>query len=298
MHLIDKCIATVSLCARVEHGIFMTAATRTDRFTFYVMTIMSFLESTVPTFVDNLKIIFKDDQKIHNWLSEVWLPEEFEHGELGRKFVAKTWPEFDWNSAYQEFIKLYEPKCSHEVLRSSKALEALCRCVTETEATMFYRCIDSYTDDHQLKLLMKKLYTDEARHYKEFRDIFDHYDRIEKNSFYTKSKTILSRTELTRDEDIKLAFYPLNKHWKIPPPFEPYGFKEFLTNAKVVIIKHFPIDPAKRMLFRPIKTKSWANKLCLNLLEVLVKSHYLGVVAQFSMKKFYKSTSARQALVK
>lgn len=276
----------------------MNTATRTDRFTFYVMTIMSFLESTAPTFVDNLKIIFKDDQKLLNWLSEVWLPEEFEHGELGKEFVAKTWPEFDWDSAYQEFIKLYEPMCSYEVLRSSKALEALCRCVTETEATMFYRCIENYSSDNELKALMKKLYTDETRHYKEFREIFNNYDRIEKNSFFTKAKTILSRTELTRDEDIKLAFHPLNKHWNSPPPFEPYNYKCFLNNAKTVIIKHFPIDPAKRMLFRPIKTKSLTNKLSLKLLEILVKSHYLGVVAQFSMKSFFKSTSARQALVK
>jgi hypothetical protein len=225
----------------------MDETTRTDRFTFYVMAIMSFLESTVPTFVDNLNVIFKNDKALLQWLSDIWLPEELEHGRLGKEFVTETWPEFDWGGAFQEFIKSYEPCCSHEVLRSSHAMEALCRCVTETEATMFYRCLGDYTCNDKLKKLMDKLSTDETKHYREFRDVYEKYDAIERNSTFTKIKMILSRTELTRDEDLMLAFLPLNKYWNNDAPFEKYDFSGFLSDAKVVILNHFPVDPAKRM---------------------------------------------------
>ena len=264
----------------------MEVNTRNDRFTFYVMAIMSFLESTAPTFVDNLKIIYKNDKKLLQWLDEAWLPEEFEHGKLGREFVLQTWPEFDWDSAYKEFLIAYEPRCSHEVLRSSLAMEALCRCVTETEATMFYRCIGNYTASDTLKKLMRKLSTDETRHYREFRDVFERYDAIEKNSTFTKVKTILSRAELTKDEDIKMAFAPLNSYWHKDAPFEKYTFSDFLGDAKAVIINHFPVDAAKKMLFKPVYKKGLANKILLILMEILVKSHYLGLAAQLSFKHF------------
>ena len=275
----------------------MEEATRADRFTFYVMAIMSFLESTVPTFVDNLQVLFKDDKKLTQWLNDVWLPEEFEHGKLGKQFVAEVWPEFDWDSAYKDFILCYGPRCSHEVLRSSLAMEALCRCVTETEATMFYRCIGNYTSSEKLKGLMYKLSADETRHYRVFRDVFEQYDAVEKHSMFTKMKTILFRTELTRDEDVKMAFMPLNDHWHMPPPFTQYEYADFLNDAKEVIINHFPVEPAKRMLFKPIQKKGILNTVLLTLMEILVKSHYLGLVAQFSLKKFNESFSRRVGVI-
>lgn len=274
----------------------MEEETRADRFTFYVMAIMSFLESTVPTFVDNLQVLFKDDKGMLKWLNDVWLPEEFAHGQQGRQFIAETWPEFDWENAYQDFIANYGPRCSHEMLRSSLAMEALCRCVTETEATMFYRCIGSYTKSKKLGALMQKLSADETRHYRVFRDVFERYDKIEKHSTFSKMKTILFRTELTRDEDVKMAFMPLNDHWHGEIPFERYDYSDFLANAKEVIIKHFPVEPAKRMLFKPIQKNGFLNKVFLTAMEILVKSHYLGLTAQLSLKNHNGSFNRRATI--
>ena len=89
-----------------------------------------------------------------------------------------------------------------------------------------------------------------------------------------------------KDEDIKMAFAPLNNHWHKDAPFEKYTFSDFLGDAKTVIINHFPVDAAKKMLFKPVYKKGIANKILLTLMEILVKSHYLGLAAQLSFKHF------------
>ena len=68
----------------------MTSLAYTDAFSFYTCAISSFLESRVPTYVDNLEPFFRCDAGTLQWLQEVWLPEEAAHGLLMRSFVERT----------------------------------------------------------------------------------------------------------------------------------------------------------------------------------------------------------------
>jgi hypothetical protein len=118
------------------------------------------LESTAGTYVENLAAFFGDDPRVSECLETVWWPEEALHEELAKAYIRSVWPEFDWVSGYEVFLEHYAPRCDSRLLRPSPGLEALARCVTETQATMIYRCIGSYTGDPQLKSLMKRLSTD------------------------------------------------------------------------------------------------------------------------------------------
>ena len=142
----------------------MTSPNRADAFIFYACTLISFLESRVDTYVESLYPFFQSDIETLSWLNDVWLPEEANHGRLMRDYVEATWPDFDWMHGYQEFSKRYVPQCAHEKMRPSASLETLARCVTETFATMIYRCVGSYTNDPELKNLMKRLSVDENIH--------------------------------------------------------------------------------------------------------------------------------------
>jgi hypothetical protein len=142
---------------------------RNDAFSFYSMTVISYLESAVSNYVENLDVIFKDNPPLVDWLDNVWLHEEAEHGLMARQFVEETWPEYNWQKGYDQFLIEYGPRCAHEELRASPGLEALARCVTETQATMSYRCLISYSSDPKLRELMKRMSTDEVRHYREKR---------------------------------------------------------------------------------------------------------------------------------
>ena len=254
---------------------------RTDAFTFYATASASFLESRVDTYVENLEGFFNCDEAILSWLRNVWLPEETEHGRLLKRYVTRTWPEFDWDHGFTLFSARYIPQCEHIKLRPSPGLEALARCVTETGATMIYRCIGAYTTDPKLKRLMRRISTDEIRHFKQFRDIHQFQDQSEGNGFLRKARTILARSELVRNEDLALSFEPLNHSWTGSPPFTTWSYAEFLAGAARVMKAHFPFDQAARMLVRPLNTRSYASRHAASILAALVTRRFLHAGRRF-----------------
>lgn len=248
-----------------------------DPFLFYSITISSLLESTAGTFADNLEPIYGNDPKLSQWLTDVWLPEELQHGELTKSYVTTTWPGFDWDSAYQKFFSNYQPKCHWENLRCTPALEALARCVTEAETTMFYRCVESYSYSSQLKELMSRMSKDETRHYGVFRRVFDSYDRVENNGFIKKAQLLVQRSQLIRDEDLAMAFEHLNSSWKSPKPFQELSYQEFLVRAGEVMSVHFPFEHAKRMLLKPLRTEGRLNNLAVEVVSMMIRRLYPAV---------------------
>ena len=177
---------------------------------------------------------------------------------------------------FDEFSKTYIPQCETERLRRSIGLEALARCVTETAASMIYRCLANYSADRELTTLLKRMSADEVRHYRQFKDIHLRYELTENNSFMRKARTLVARSELVRDEDLALAFKPLNSAWGSPPPFKPWSYDKYMSVNACIMKDHFPFEEAKRMLFRPIKTDSWPNKITIDVLAHLVARQFLS----------------------
>lgn len=232
---------------------------REDAFTFYAVAISSFLESAVDEYVKNLSELFSGDEKFISWLNEVWIHEESTHGGLARNYIEKKWPEFNWQKAYAAYYESL-PKNTTDHLRASRTLEVLSRCVTEAEATMMYRCVESYTDDPELKTLMKRMAKDEVSHYRKFRSTFTAYQAKEKKSIFSIGRTILGRSELVKGRDLVLAFRPLQKHWTQPAPFKLLSFQEFLDESGHVMGNHFPIRAAERMLFKPLSVNGFIER--------------------------------------
>lgn len=228
-------------------------------------------ESAVPVYVRNLRAFFDSDRSVMTWLTDEWLPEELEHGRLTQNFVEETWPEFDWQSAFNEYLRRI-PTATTEHLRNSPALEALARCVTETHATTMYRCIASYSNDNRLRTLLLRISRDEVRHYKRFRQIFEHRNQAERNSFWRKLRTVLGRSELASGRDMVVTFASLPTHWKEPPPFDPMSFNDFMQRVGVVVTRHYPVGPATRMLLRPIGTGTVAIRLMRWILQSYIRS--------------------------
>ena len=231
----------------------------------------------MPNYVENLDVIYGDNPELLDWLDNVWLHEESAHGEMAREFVEATWPEYDWQKGYDLFILEYGPRCAHEVLRPSPGLEALARCVTETQATMSYRCLGNYTSDPVLQQLMKKMSTDEVRHYREFRKTFNQYNVSEKNSFLSKARTIVGRSELVKDEDLLMAFKPTADCWRSAPPFAEMDYDAYLGFLGRISRRHLPIAEAQKMLFKPLRTKGRLNNILVNLVARIIKRQFLAV---------------------
>lgn len=224
---------------------------RQDAFSFYAIACISMFESAVPEYVKNLRPLFGSDATVMGWLANEWLPEELEHGRLTRTFVEDVWPEFAWQSAFDEYLNRI-PRDTVEHLRDSAALEALARCVTETHATTMYRCIASYSEDVRLQRLLLRISQDEVRHYKRFRQIFEARDAVEKNGLLRTARTIFGRSNLASGRDMEVTFGCLNDYWTGSVPFAQLTFHEFMRQVREVVKVHYPVESAVRMLLRPL----------------------------------------------
>src|SRR3954467_14962941 len=158
-------------------------AIRTDALLFYSMAISSFIESTTPEYVVQLREIFRGDAEFTRWLQGTWQREEVGHGQLMREQIARFWPEFDLDAAYVDFTARYVPRCDISLLRPTPALEALARCVTEAQAAGSYRALAWHCrhKSENLQSVFVGMAADEARHYSYFRRTFERYNAVEKH---------------------------------------------------------------------------------------------------------------------
>jgi len=244
---------------------------RPDAFSFYAIACISMFESAVSEYVNNLRLLFQAEPDVLNWLSDEWLPEELEHGRLTRAYVEDVWPDFNWQSAFNEYLSRI-PRDTTEHLQQSPALEALARCVTETHASTMYRCVASYSEDERLRRLLLQISRDEVRHYKRFRHIFESLDAIEENGMLQKVRTIFSRSNLAGGRDMEVTFAGLNDRWTSPAPFIPLTYPAFMQQVREVIKLHYPTESAVRMLLRPLGVRTTFVRSLRWILQQLIRS--------------------------
>jgi hypothetical protein len=234
-----------------------------DGLLFYSLAISSFLESATPEYVRNLRRIFAADAAFADWLADVWEGEEVEHGRLVREVLRSGWPAFDWSAAYVEFTSRYAPRCDASLLRPTPALEALARCVTETQAATYYRALADYSQDTALKALLQRMAADEARHYAAFRRAFLRHNEALGHGILERLRLVVARNRLVREEDLAIAFGSIDAHWRGSRPFAAQDYRGFLDAASRMMRRHFPVRAAARMIVKPITEDGWLEPFVL-----------------------------------
>jgi hypothetical protein len=249
--------------------------TREDALVFHCLAISSFLESATPEYVRNLKHVFAADAPFAGWLEETWQREEVEHGRLVRDVLRSEWPAFDWSAAYAEFTARYAPRCEASLLRPTPALEALARCVTETEAAAGYRALAAYSQDVALRALLHRMAADEARHYAAFRQAFLRHNQAREHGILERLRLVIARNRLVRDEDLAIAFDSIGAHWRGARPFAALDYRGFLgAVGGAMLQRHFPLRAAARMFVKPITEGGWLAPLLLAGLPRLLRREF------------------------
>jgi hypothetical protein len=238
---------------------------------FYVVTASSFLESTVILYTNNLIEFFKGDKEVTDWLKELWEPEELTHGVATRKYIEHAWPEYDWQKAYDRFYSEYSTYCKVELLRPTRALEMLSRCVTETGSSSMYRAISNFTEEPILKDLMDRMSKDEVKHYSHFYNVLISYDRSEKNSILRKAYYIANRYKVVSHEDLGTALKHVNSGWEKPGPFPLQNQEQILNTLRSLTKEFFPYQMARNMVARTLGVKSFWERTLFSLLENRIK---------------------------
>lgn len=251
-------------------GESIQGAARSDRIVFYAAAISSFLETSVPLYTRELRVMFADNDEMIEWLDRTWEPEESGHGAMMREYLARTWPEYRWDDAYAAFLAEYRTHCGPRLLRATPAREMLARCVTECQAAMMYRTLASYADDPRASELFTGMYADEVRHYKMFLAWFKHYRRKERLGALEILGGLIGRRDKAQAEDTGTAVKYVNYGYSRMLPFEPLCEGMVMAAARDAMRSHFPMDTARRMMAKPLEMASPAGRALAKMLSVAI----------------------------
>jgi hypothetical protein len=218
---------------------------------FHSLAAASFLEAAVPLHVNRLNPILADHHEARLWLERIWWPQRAEYGRRLREYVEATWPEFDWSAAYEEFYQVYRAGLAIEPGGAGVALEALRRCVAESQCAVFYRALARCADEPTLHELARKAASDHAVFFDYFRGIYDRCKRRERVGLAGSLKALLAACRSARDFDVRTAFEPLARHWNGPSTVPELAYGEFVQRMAHLVRHHAALGRVERILFRP-----------------------------------------------
>jgi hypothetical protein len=227
------------------------ALVRFNGLTFHSVAMASFLETAVPLHVNRLAQVFGAHPDVGSWLEQVWWPQRAELGRQLREYVEATWPEFEWNAAYQEFCESYRPRSGLERQDSGIALEALGLCVTAAQAALFYRALANSADEPALRALARNAACDHAGFFDYFRALFERCRRSERAGFTATWRTVVAVSRCARDHDAASAFKALGQNWSRAPVVPALCYTEYRERMSRLIQRHAALGPVERLLFRP-----------------------------------------------
>jgi hypothetical protein len=156
-----------------DEGTRQRAMVRLNGMMFYCTGIASFVESTAPLDTNRLLRLSADRTEVRSWLENTWLPGRAAHGCRFRSYIEATWPEFEWQGAYQDFSDAYGLRAASPVGPPGLALEFVARCVTETTLAVFYRTLARSADEPELRELTGAAAQDHAAYFAYFRSLYE-----------------------------------------------------------------------------------------------------------------------------
>jgi hypothetical protein len=233
------------------HAIDLNMA-RADETLLALVAASSMIESASDVYTANLVEYYSTDSEIGNWLAAQWQPEELQHGEALRTYIASVWPAFDWETTFKAFIADYGKYCVAEALGPTRALELAARCVVETGTATLYRAIHEYAREPVLRDIVHRISEDEVGHFKHFYRYFKKYQGCEKLSRYDVAKALLGRIAEVRRDDAACAFRHVFAGRFPEAENDEQRLRSWSENVYRMVKRHYPYPMAVKMLLTPL----------------------------------------------
>ncbi len=227
------------------------ALVRFNGLAFHSLAAASFLETAVPLHVNRLAQVFSAYPEVRLWLEKIWWPRRAELGRRLREAIETTWPEFEWNSAYQEFYESYHPRSGLAGRHAGPAHEALGLCVTSAQAAVFYRALAHSADEPALRSLARQAAHEHANFFDFFRALFERCKRTERVGFAAAWRTAVAISRSARDDDVAAAFAPLGQNWSGISIVPGFSYPEYRKRMAQIIRCHAALGWIERLLLRP-----------------------------------------------
>lgn len=225
------------------------AIVRFNSVMFHSLAMASFLESAVTLHAERLQGVLVAQPESRLWIEQVWVAQRTELGRGLRQYVEGTWPEFDWNTAYAEFLQPCRTRAGID-RRRPVALEALRLCVWETLAAMFYRGLAQAADESGLRTLAREAAGAHAAFFDFFRDVHEHRKRPERVGFAATWRTLPKVCRSARELHVRAAFEALSQNWSGPRTVPELAYGEFVQRLVQLVQRHAGLGRAEQFLFR------------------------------------------------
>jgi hypothetical protein len=212
----------------------------------------SFVEAASHVYTRNLVEHFAGDAEVSDWLVQYWEPQELQHGRALRSYVAKIWPDFDWERGYERFLRDYSRLCSQEELETVRGLELVARCVVETGTATLYRAIHGLARDPVLRLIATNISSDETRHYKYFYRYFKKYQAKQHNARTAILGALVRRTVKLRQEDADYGLRHAFLERYRERAFDAAMLHEKKSQITAMVRRNYPFDMGYKMLLKPL----------------------------------------------
>jgi hypothetical protein len=221
----------------------------------------SFVETASDLYTRNLTAQFHGDTEVSSWLTRRWEPEELQHGRALRAYVNQVWPDFDWQTAFSEFLAEHSRYCIAEELESSPCLEMAARCVVEMGTATYYRAIQSISDEPVLQGLAGHIQRDEVRHYEHFHRFFHLYNERERNGRARVLGALARRLQVILRSDVKRGAWFPYRTWHTHASRNGREFRRAMARTTALMRRHYPAPMAIKMLLKPLALPPAVNRL-------------------------------------
>jgi hypothetical protein len=218
---------------------------------FYLIAAASLMESATDLYTENLIDFFAGDEEVTFWLEQYWLPEELQHGRALRRYVETAWPHFDWEPAFERFVKEFRPFCD-AALEATRSLEMASRCVVETGTASYYTTLSRASPDPVLAMLARRIAEDEVRHYKHFYRFFRKYRDAERPSRAAVVPALWRRLRMSGGDDSFIVLKHVYNGHDPARPFDNRTYRALRREGRDLVRSHFPHEMSVRMLLKPL----------------------------------------------
>ncbi|HEV2098485.1 MAG TPA: ferritin-like domain-containing protein [Stellaceae bacterium] len=237
---------------------------------FYLIASASLMESATDLYTANLIDYFVGDTEVTSWLEKYWLPEELQHGQGLRRYVASAWPNFPWEDVRARFVEEFRPFCD-EALEPARCLEMASRCVVEMGTASLYTTLSRASPDPVLALLTRRIAEDEIRHYKHFYRYFRKYREIEHSRRSAVAPALWRRLRMTGGEDRLVVLKHVHRTRHPRAPFDAVIYRRIQRECRKILRPHFPLEMSVRMLLKPLALGRSVQRATVPVLTVLAR---------------------------
>jgi hypothetical protein len=229
----------------------LRALVRFNGLAFHSLAAASFLETAAPRQASRLVAACAGRPDLAAWLEQVWWPQRAELGRRLRDYIEATWPEFDWNGAYEEFTDHYRPCPATAGGAGGTALPVLALCVTAAQSALLYRALGASVDDPALRALTARAAAEHAAFFDYLRPLYERGRRLEGLGRIASWQAAGAVCRSARDGAVAVAFRPLAESWKGASIVPGLSYPEYRSRMAQLILRCAQLGWLERLLLRP-----------------------------------------------